>query len=692
MGNGYSAQADEYKAPTQAELVPYDEKEGPFWRVEVDATRPIRVAETGIASKPPVTVLDRFRSAVEKSGANVAFEVERPVGTWVKWTWQQYYDDVMTAARAFIKLGHQEHQAVNIMGFNSPEWFIANMAAVFMKGKGAGIYGTNGPEACKYISAHSEASFVVVESKSHVDRFLQIRDDLPLLKAIICWGCDVPEGANEDGKVPVMTWADFLKHGAEDDEENKQVAETLAARQDSITPELGCTLIYTSGTTGPPKAVMLSHDNLTWTSASMVELLPECGQHEEAIVSYLPLSHVAAQMMDIYTPLVLAARGAKGVITFARPDALKGTLKDTLVHARPTFFFGVPRVWEKFKEGMAKMAAKTTGLKKSFATWAKNKGAIKYQATQVDGNHKLPFGISIAEKLFGKIKSALGLDRARMFMTGAAPIAKEVLQYFGQLDMPIVEIYGMSESSGPHTSGRFGYFKMSSCGVPIPGAEIKIDHNPDRDQPGNGEICYRGRHVMMGYMKNAEKTQQTIDDEGWLHSGDVGRIDDDHCLFITGRIKELIITAGGENVAPVPIEDQIKENLPGISNIMMVGDQRKYNTCLITLRQELDQKTGEFNDNLDGASLEVNPEVKTVTDAMADEKWHNYIVAGIKKFNEAAVSRAQKIQYYRICPVDFSVPGGELTPTLKLKRPVVTKKYADLIEEMYGDSPMQTFN
>jgi len=404
----------------------------------------------------------------------------------------------------------------------------------------------------------------------------------------------------------------------------------------------------------------------------------------DTLVSYLPLSHIAAQMLDVHGPITTGA-----MVWFAQPDALKGSLGQTLKEVRPTAFLGVPRVWEKIMEKMQEVGRQTTGVKKSIAEWAKSKG--------LEGNYAIqrgdwePWGWWLANQLvFSKVKEALGLDRTRYCATAAAPIAKETLDYFLSLNIPIFEIYGMSESTGPQTINRPGFHKTSSCGPAMPGSEMKI---ADPDKAGNGEICYRGRHIFMGYMKNDKATAETIDAEGWLHSGDIGRVDQEGFLYITGRIKELIITAGGENIPPVLIEDEIKLDIGKvISNVMVVGDRKKFLTCLLTLKAKpnADAKPGEypFSDELADSAVEqlskAGSSAKTVQEAMKDPKVTEYLKAGIEKANKRAASNAQRIQKFAIVPVDFTLEGGELTPTMKLKRRIVVQQYEKEIEELYN--------
>jgi long-chain-fatty-acid--CoA ligase ACSBG len=337
------------------------------------------------------------------------------------------------------------------------------------------------------------------------------------------------------------------------------------------------------------------------------------------------------------------------------------------------------------EEKMRAVGAANKGIKKKLATWAKGLGLEAYRNEEVGGSGLYPPLYWLAKKLvLSKVRVALGFDECTSFFTGAAPTSKETFMFFGALGISISELYGMSECTGPQTISRPNYRRLGSCGASIPSTELKIDHVDGRDKPGEGEICYRGRHIMMGYMKDAHKTQEAIDSEGFLHSGDVGRVDQNGLLYITGRIKELLITAGGENIAPVPIEESVKKELPAIANCMLVGDRRKFNSLLVTLKTEPDLDSGAFTDKLIGDAANVSP-AKSVQQAMKDPAWRKYVQAGVDRANKQATSRACYIQKFVILPTDFSVPGGELTPTLKVKRAVVCEKYKDVIEAMYSD-------
>lgn len=618
----------------------------------------------GIGARKPTTVNDVFKKTVAFKPNGTALSVKKD-GKWKAYTWKEYYATSARFAKALMHVGVQAHDAVNIIGHNSPEWFFVNNGTIMAGAIIAGIYTTNGPESCQYITEHCEAKVVVVENMTHLNKYLKIAKHLPKLKALVMWDGEVP---HVETSVPIYKFSDFVRLG------DKISDKDLDARMDAQLPGHCCTLIYTSGTTGPPKAVMISHDNFTWTSYNVLETLYGVTDAERS-VSFLPLSHVAAQLLDIHVPMHLGSQ-----VSFAGPDALKGALVETLREIRPTFFFGVPRVWEKVMEKMREIGASTTGFKKVLAVWAKEKGAKKTERFQFGGDGRKSLSFRLANRvILSKIKEALGLDQCRYCFTGAAPLSVECLSFFGSLDIPIYEIFGQSECTGPHSINLPGKWKIGSIGNPLPATKTRID-------PHTGEIRYAGRHIFMGYLNNEASTKDTLID-GWLHSGDVGQFDDDGFLAITGRIKELIITAGGENVPPVLIEDALKAELPALSNIMVIGDKRKFLTFVCTFRVVTDAD-GNPSHVLDRAALQVAQEIgshaKTVQEARKCDKFQKYITEGMKRANAKATSRAQYTQKFLVLERDFSIGGGELTPTLKLKRSVVEKMYAEEIEELYA--------
>ncbi|XP_068167079.1 long-chain-fatty-acid--CoA ligase ACSBG2-like [Antennarius striatus] len=653
-------------ASAAATLAPAEQ----LWTTDRHSAVRLRMDGSGVASNTPITVHQMFLETLEDYGDHPAMAYKKE-GQWVTVTFRQYYNQCRAAAKSFLKLGLQRYHGVGILGFNSPEWFISDVGCIFAGGLATGIYTTNSPEACQYVASNCEANILVVENQKQLDKILQVKDQLPHLKAIVQYKGEVQQ------KEPFLyTWEEFMKLGEDVPEEQ------LDAVIDSLRANECCTLIYTSGTTGNPKGVMLSHDNLTWTARvaiSVVNLI----KSEEVVVSYLPLSHVAAQMFDMWMCICYAV-----TTYFAEPDALKGSLATTLREARPTCFLGVPRVWEKMHEKMKIAGAKASPLKRRIAEWAKSIG-LQYNYSTMNGENLVPWGFTLANTLvFKKVRAILGLDRCKLCVTGAAPITKETLEYFMSLNIPLVEIYGMSESSGPHTVSSNDQYRITSCGKVMPGCKTKLD-KPDQD--GNGEICFWGRHVFMGYLNMPDKTAEAIDQDGWLHSGDVGKLDHHEFLYITGRIKELIITAGGENIPPVPIEDALKAEVPIISNAMLLGDKLKFLSMLLTLKCDIDEN-GEPTDDLSPEALDFCQQhgvtATKVSEIIASKEPAIYkaIQEGLDRVNARATSNAQRVQKWVILEREFSVTGGELGPTMKLRRPIVVKMYQEKINEIYAEA------
>ncbi|XP_072289099.1 long-chain-fatty-acid--CoA ligase ACSBG2-like [Eucyclogobius newberryi] len=644
-----------------------------LWTTDRDKAVRLRMEGSGPAAETPITTHQMFLETVENNGDHPALAFKRD-GQWVTLTYRQYYEQCRAAAKSFLKLGLERFHGVGLLGFNTPEWFIANIGCIFAGGLAAGIYTTNSPEACQYVAANCEANVLVVEDKKQLDKILQVKDQLPHLKAIVQYKGELHQKASF-----LYTWDEFMKLGED------VPIEQLNAVISSLRANECCTLIYTSGTTGNPKGVMLSHDNITWTTLAAGKMAG-LNYAEEVLISYLPLSHAAAQVNDVW----LCMRYA-GTVYFAQPDALKGSLGTTLKEVRPTSFLGVPRVWEKMQEKMRAAGVKASPMRRRVADWAKSIG-LQYNYSAMNGDNAVPWGFTLANSLvFKKVRAALGLDRCRLCLTGAAPITKETLDYFMSLNLPLMELYGMSESSGPHTISVPNAFRLSSCGKEMAGCKTKLE-NPDED--GNGEICFWGRHVFMGYLNMPDKTTEALDEDGWLHSGDLGRHDQHEFLFITGRIKELIITAGGENIPPVPIEDALRAEIPIISNAMLIGDKLKFLSMLLTLKCVVDDN-GEPTDDLSPETLDFcrrnNVTATKVSEIIANKEPAVYqaIQEALERVNAKATSRAQTVQKWVILEQDFSISGGELGPTMKLRRPIVVKMYQEKINEMYevSDKP-----
>ena len=587
----------------------------------------------------PETIMQVLERTARENGERPAMRVKKD-GQWQTTTWKEYRDQAYLAARGFIRLGLEPRQGVAIMGFNRPEWFLADVGAIAAGGFPAGIYTTLAPDQCQYIADHAEAAVAVLENEKYLDIFRQIRGQLPKLKAIVLMTGE----AREEG---VYSWPQLLEMGAQVPEEE------LRRRIDAQKPEDLCTLIYTSGTTGPPKAVMLTHHNVTWTARRVVEAYGVTGTSD--IISYLPLSHIAEQVVSLHSPM------AEGGCSWFAESLEK--LGENLREVRPHFFFAVPRVWEKMQAAIQAAGAQNTGLKKKIAAWARGVGREASAADQA-GRPK-PLLYPLAKQLvYSKVRERIGLDRATTCSTSTAPIAVDTLDFFASLGIPIMEVYGMSECTGPATFSTPDKYRFGKVGTAIRGTEVKTAED--------GEVLMRGPHVFPGYYKNEAATRETVDEDGWLHSGDVGEVDANGFLKITDRKKELIITSGGKNIGPQILESKLKQ-IPVVSQAVVIGDRRNYLTALLTL----DPLRVPVEAEASGSPAREPKDLATCP------IFNKHLERQVEEVNKS-LARYETIKKFVILPQELSIEGNELTPTMKLKRRVINEKYSDRIEGMYA--------
>ena len=587
------------------------------------------------------TIPAKLFETARKYADRPAYHVKRG-DAWVATSWQGYADEVKAAGKSLMALGFKPGGTVAILGFNRPEWVILDVAAMAVGGAAAGVYTTCSPEEVQYIVDHAESSVALVENANQWKKIRAQRDRLPKLKHVVAM-----KGAEELAAEGAMTWDDFMAKGKDVTDDD------FFARVHALEPGGLATLIYTSGTTGPPKGVMLSHDNLSWTATALNGLIEnspdDCG------LSYLPLSHIAEQMLSIHGPITCGSS-----IYFA--ESLD-KVSDNLKQVQPTVMFGVPRIWEKFHTGVSEKLAGATGVKKKLVDWTRRVAARKTEL-EMRGQKMGPFLAlqykAVNKLVLSKLKPALGLGRARMCVSGAAPIAKEVLEFFTTLDIVIHEVYGQSEDTGPTTINLPGRTRLGTVGALIPGIEVKI--------AGDGEILVKGRNVFQGYFKEPEATREALVD-GWLHSGDLGEIKDGF-LSITGRKKEIIITAGGKNIAPKNIEAGLK-NSRVVAEAVVIGDRRKYLTALIALDEEGVKGFLADKGVTDGAPYHQNAEILAEVQKAVDEV-------------NSTLAQVETVKKFTILSRNFTIEHGELTPTLKVKRKIVNQNFAGEIEAMYA--------
>ncbi|MGB0388953.1 MAG: AMP-dependent synthetase/ligase [Ardenticatenaceae bacterium] len=587
------------------------------------------------------TILHRLHEQGRRR-PNAPAYAEKVNGTWVSTTWAENLAQVRQAGRALIALGVEPGDVVTILGFNRPEWVIFDLAGMLVGGAAAGIYTTNSPLEVKYIVEHAESSVILLEDEGQWEKVRKVREDVPCLKHVV-----MMKNAPKIDDPMVLDWESFMAKG------NEVPEKVVDERLNSLKMDQLAGMIYTSGTTGPPKGVMLSHRNLAITSKDGVKLFG-LGPDDSAL-SYLPLSHVAEQAFTIQMAIT------SGYQVYYAESGLK--VADNLKEVQPTIVFGVPRVWERFYTGITAKLNEATGAKAKIAQWAQGVGrrvsALRNKGQEPSG--LLAVQYKVADKLlYSKLKPAIGLGNAKVCVSGAAPIAPEILEFFSGLDIIIYEVYGQSEGSGPSTINRKGATKFGTVGQAWPNCDVKLG--------GDCEILVRGPNIFMGYYKNPAATADTLID-AWLYSGDLGEIDKEGYVTIVGRKKEIIITSGGKNVAPKNIEAALK-NLPLVSQAVVIGDNRRYLAALITLEPEAASKFAQGH-GITG-DLHAHPKTIAAIQKEIDEKVNTLF------------ARVEHVRGFKILPGDFSVENGELTPTLKIKRRVINDHFAEEIEAMYA--------
>jgi long-subunit acyl-CoA synthetase (AMP-forming) len=587
----------------------------------------------------PDTIFEVFDATARAQAGRPAL-VRKQGGAWAETSWRDYRDSVERAARALVALGVEPGSAVAVLSANRPEWFVASLAAQSIGARVAGIYTNSTAEQCRYILEHCEATVAVVDTPAARAK-LEAGGRPGTLKLLV-------ELDGAGGDAGALSWSELLARG------DAAHAAEVARRTAALTPDTVSFLIYTSGTTGEPKGVMLSQGNLTFITRKIQELVPMPREIQTRLICYLPLSHIAEQVVS---PLLSIATGAS--VHFA--ESLE-KLGDNLREVRPHFFLGVPRVWEKVQAGIEAAGASASPLRRRIARWARGVGRAAGEADQ--RGRPRPWTYALADRLvFRKVRARLGLDQALMLAVSSAPIARETLEFFQSLGLPIMEIYGMSECTGPATISLPHRYRLGRAGYAIPGAEVRIA--PD------GEVLIRGPHVFRGYYKNDAATRETIDDAGWLHSGDIGEIDADGYLHITDRKKELIITAGGKNIAPQHLEGQLKQ-IAAVSQAVAIGDRRPYVVALLTLDPA----------RLAAEAKKAGSEARTPDEAARCPRFVAYLEREVEQVN-ARLARYETIKRIAVLPRELSVDAGELTPTLKLKRRAIGERYKAEIESLY---------
>jgi long-chain acyl-CoA synthetase len=612
--------------------------------------RPAAAAEPALVHGQD-TLPRLFRHVVRERGDRVAMR-EKDLGIWRGISWREYGEQAKRVGLGLVALGLRPRDVVSIVADNMPEWLYTDLGVMSVAGIPNGIYTTDSARQVEYIVNDSGTRFFFAENEEQLDKILEVRSRCPALVKIVVFDMEGLHAFRDD---QVMPFEALLELGARYDREHPDAFDRMV---DIAQPDDVAILVYTSGTTGPPKGAMLTHRNILFqlAYADFITPLREGDQQ----LSFLPLCHVAERTFTVFNPLYTGS-----TVNFAESI---DTVPENIREVAPALFFAVPRIWEKFYSGVALRMRDATWLGRFAYAQAFRIGRRLAEA-RIAGRRAAAWerlAFRVADFLvLDNVKRSIGLHRARGAATGAAPIAPDLIRWYMALGLNMVEVYGQTENTGLATAMPPHRIKLGSVGVARPGTLVRL--SPE------GEILLKGPHVFKGYYGKPDKTAETIVD-GWLHTGDVGSIDDEGFVRITDRMKDIIVTAGGKNVTPSEIENQLKFS-PYISDAVVIGDRRKYLSCLVMIDHEtVAQFAQESNVPFSNfASLCRAPEVQEL------------IRGEIERVNRQ-LARVETIKTFRLIEQLLTPEDEELTPTMKLKRTFVNVKYKDLIEGMYERS------
>jgi long-chain acyl-CoA synthetase len=597
------------------------------------------------------TIARSFLLAVETRGDRPAIR-EKKFGVWHPTSWRQWLQISKEIAYALHATGFRPGDVTSIIANAVPEWVYADMGILCAGGVSSGIYPTDSAAQVEYLVNDSRTKVIFAEDEEQLDKILSCRARCPTLERIVVFDM---EGLNAFSDPMVMSLAEFMALGSNHIQDHETLWDEMVASRDASDLAI---LVYTSGTTGPPKGAMHSNRSVTHQMRHANDLFPSTDDEERLV--FLPLCHVAERIGGYYISLALGS-----VMNFAESPE---TVPDNLREVQPTVFLAVPRIWEKFYSGV------TIALKDAtpFQNWMyRHALAIGYRLTDCKLAGDTPsLSLRLANKaaywlVFRNIRRMLGLDRCRLAFTGAAPIAPDLIRWYLALGIDMREVYGQTENCGVATVMPSDRVKLGSVGKAAPWGEVMISPQ--------GEILIRGDFLFMGYLNQPEKTAETIDAKGWLHTGDVGSIDNEGFVKITDRMKDIIITSGGKNITPSEIENQLKFS-PYVSDAVVIGDKRAFLTCLVMIDQENVEKFAQDHDIpfTNYASLCRAAEIQDLIQREIETVNVNF-------------ARVETIKKFFLIERQLTPEDEELTPTMKLKRNFVNKRYASEIDAMYGD-------
>ena len=591
-----------------------------------------------------------FWNAVAARGPNVWMR-QKDLGIWRSWTWNETGQAVREIGHGLMALGFDARHTASILSNTNIEWVLCDLAVLSAGGISNGIYPTDAPEQVHYLCEDSGTRVLFVEDDEQLDKALAVRARLPLLQKIVVFNM---EGLRDFHDPMVISLKQLQALGRA---HAQQHSDMLTQRSAACKPEELAILVYTSGTTGKPKGGMHSHHGLVFTVRGFNTLIPR--DERDECMCFLPLCHIAERMGGEYFSMYTGAK-----LNFVENPE---TVPENVREIAPTVFGAVPRVWEKFYSGVMIALKEAGGLQQAVYGWAIGVGhqVVDLVLAQKPVPLSLKLRFHVARLLaLNNVRKMIGIHRARFLVTGAAPISPDLVRWYLALGLPMLEVWGMTETCGAGTGAPADRIKPGSIGPAAEFNEMRLD-------PVTGEILVRGSNVFMGYLNLPEKTAETIDADGWLHTGDVGVIDEEGFFRITDRMKDIIITAGGKNITPSELENELKFS-PYVTDAVVIGDKRRYLTVIIMIDQENAEKYAQDNDVpfSNYASLTHSAEVQNLIQAEVDRV--------NKKF-----ARVEQIKKFWLLDTQLSAEDEELTPTMKLKRKLVEKKYAPQIEAMY---------
>lgn len=596
------------------------------------------------------TIPAMFWNGVAQRGPAIWMR-QKELGIWRSWTWDRTGDAVREVAGGLMHLGLAPGDTASILSNTVIEWVLADLAILSCGGVSNGIYPTDAAAQVQYLCEDSGTGILFVEDDEQLDKALEARGRLPGLKKIVVFDM---EGLRELDDPDILSLAELRRLGRE---YNALHPDAMMQRVAQVKPEDLAILVYTSGTTGKPKGAMHSHHGLVYTVRGYNTLISRT--QDDECMCFLPLCHIAERLGGEYFSLYTGAR-----LNFVENPE---TVPENVREISPTVFTAVPRVWEKFYSGVMIGLKEASRLQQAAYAWSIGIGtqiADRVLAGQpVDGALKLKFRIANWMAL-SNVRKLIGIDNARFLVTGAAPISPELVKWYLALGVPMLEVWGMTETCGAATGIPAQRIKPGSIGPAAAYNEVKLDAD-------TGEILVRGPNVFMGYLNLPEKTRETLDVDGWLHTGDVGTVDEEGFFRITDRMKDIIITAGGKNITPSEFENELKFS-PYITDAVVIGDKRAYLTVIIMIDQENVEKFAQDSDVpfSNYASLTRAPEVQALIQGEIDRV--------NKKF-----ARVEQVKKFFLLDTQLTAEDEELTPTMKLKRKLVQQKYAEPIEAMY---------